>query len=159
MSIRTSTPINSPAVSSDETLLVPSRLLGALTVRRADVVSVVGGLYGFERCAAYALVPAGRDGLWWLQSTERAELVFLLADPFVFFPGHEVDVPPSELAHLGASASTTLVALVIITLPTGTADSPTANLRAPVILDAERRVARQVVLQDESISLTASLTI
>jgi flagellar assembly factor FliW len=147
------------AGDGDDVVVVRSRLLGDIPVRRADLLVAPAGFYGFEACRTFALVPAGREGLWWLQSVDRAGLVFLLADPFAFFPGYEVDLPPAELAHLDATEDTTLMALVIVTLPTRDAEGATANLRAPVIVDPARRLARQVVLVDDTLPLTAPLTL
>lgn len=145
------------AAGDADAVVVASRLLGQIAVRDADLVALPAGLYGFEACRTFALVPAGRDGLWWLQAVERAELVFLLADPFAFFPGYEVDVAPGELAQLDATEATPLMALVIVTLPARDGDAATANLRAPIVLDPARRLGRQVVLPDESLPLTAPL--
>lgn len=163
-SITSSTPLTAaPAVEAphsneSDVVLVPSQLLGSIPVPSQELFRL-DGLFGFESCTSFALVPAGRDGLWWLQSVDRAELVFLLADPFTFFPGHIVDVPPTELAQLDATDETPLTALVIVTLPARDGDAPTANLRAPIILDAARRVARQIVLGDDSLSLTAPVSL
>lgn len=159
--LKRATPIapNETVDEQADTLLVSSALLGTLPVRRADLLAVPAGLYGFESCTSFALVAAGRDGLWWLQSTERAELAFLLADPFQFFPGHEVDVPDAELAHLDATPNSVLMALVIVTLPARPGEPATANLRAPLVIDAARRIVRQVVLPDETLSLTAPIDI
>jgi len=132
-----------------DAVVVPSVLLGAVEVPRSELFTLPVGIFGFEHCRTFALVPSGREGLWWLQSTEREALVFLLADPFRFFPGYEVSVGPADLAHLGADERTTLMALAVVTLPRTVEEAPSANLRAPVLLDVQRRVGRQVVLADE----------
>jgi flagellar assembly factor FliW len=142
-----------------ESLVVHSVLLGELTVGPDELLTLPTGLYGFETNHAFVLVSAGRENLWWLQSTERAELVFLLADPFKFFAGYEIDVPDADLVSLGISPDATPLVLVIVTLPGSRADSPTANLRAPLIIDSAQRVARQVVLGVEALSMTAPLGI
>ncbi len=156
MSITKAQPLPKPGASAD-TVLLPSRLLGPLPVPRGELFTAPTGIYGFEACTTWALVPAGRDSLWWLQSADREELVFLLADPFAFFPGYEVDVPPAELAQLGATEDAALMALVIVTLPARAGDAPSANLRAPLVIDPARRVLRQFVMPDESLSLTATI--
>jgi flagellar assembly factor FliW len=151
-----------PASAGDadtDVVVLASRLLGALPVRRADLVATPAGLYGFEQCRTWALVAAGRDGTWWLQSAERPELAFLLADPFQFVSGYDVDVAPAELAALDATEETALVALVIVTLPARGGDPPTANLRAPVLVDPARRLARQIVLPDETLPLAAPIAL
>jgi flagellar assembly factor FliW len=136
--------------SEADTIVVPSVLLDSITVRRADLFAFPAGVFGFEHCNRFALVPAGRDGLWWLQSADRPDLVFLLADPFRYFPGYVVVVPPADLAQLEADDQATLMALAIVTLPRAEEVGPTANLRAPVLLDVGRHVGRQVVLLDDS---------
>ena len=146
---------------TNDDVVIHSVLLGEITARADELLTFPVGLYGFESCHAFALVSAGRENLWWLQSADRPELVFLLADPFQFFPDYEIDVPPTELMHV-TSADTpnaTPLVLVIVTLPAVRGESPTANLRAPILVDAARRVARQVVLPDERLSLTATLSI
>jgi flagellar assembly factor FliW len=49
------------------------------------------------------------------------------------------------------------MALVIVTLPAQPGDAPSANLRAPLVIDPARRVLRQLVIADESLSLTATI--
>jgi flagellar assembly factor FliW len=142
-----------------DSLTVTSVLLGELTVRAEELLTLPTGLYGFEERRAFVLVSAGRENLWWLQSTERPELVFLLADPFKFFAGYEIDVPDADVAALGIDPATTPHVLVLVTLPGAPNDSPTANLRAPLLIDPDRRVARQIVLGDERLSMTAPLGI
>jgi flagellar assembly factor FliW len=148
-----------PATPAAADVAIESLLLGTVTAGPDAIFEFPAGLFAFDACRRFALVPSGRDGLWWLQSAEHAELTFLLADPFRFYPGYEVQVPPTELAQLGDPAEGTVAVLVIVTLPRPDGEGATANLRAPVLLDAKRRVGRQVVLPDERREVTAPLTL
>jgi flagellar assembly factor FliW len=99
----------------------------------------------------FALLPAGRPGLCWLQSTEEPGLVFLLADPFAFFADYAPEVPDAELAQLGggrAPGAAHVAVLAIVTL--GADGAATANLRAPLVLDTQAQRGRQVVLPTEA---------
>ena len=138
---------------------IESLLLGPVTTGPDALFEFPAGLFAFESCRRFALVPSGRDGLWWLQSAEHAALTFLLADPFRFYPGYEVQVPASELAQLGDPADGSLAVLVIVTLPRPEGDGATANLRAPVLLHAQRGLGRQVVLPDDRREVTAPLAL
>ena len=124
---------------------IASTLLGPLEVDPDARLRFDAGLYGFPDARDFALVPAGRQGLWWLQSADEPALALLLADPFHFFPDYAPDVPDAELAALAPDAAE-FTLLVVVTL---SADAPTANLRAPVVVDARARRARQVVLPEE----------
>ncbi len=116
---------------------IDSALLGPVVADADAVYTFPDGLYGFERARAFVLVPAGREGLCWLQSLEDGALVLLLADPARFFP----DEPATSPNHAAA-------ARVVVTLPNAHGGIATANLQAPVRLHAITRVGRQVVLDD-----------
>jgi flagellar assembly factor FliW len=126
-----------------------SAVLGELAVPSASVYTLPTGLVGFERYTRFALVPAGREGVLWLQSAEEPGLAFVLADPFRAVPGYAADIPDPELAPLGAGGEGDFVVLVVVTL-SGTAGVPaTANLRAPLVFNVVTRRARQIVLPDD----------
>jgi flagellar assembly factor FliW len=113
------------------------------------------GLYAFAGARRFALVPAGREGLFWLQSLDDAALVFLLADPFAHRADYVADLPDADVGALGATgAPGELAVLAIVTLPAERGGTPTVNLRAPVVLHAHTRLGRQLVLQDDRWGMT-----
>src|SRR5215203_2321587 len=119
-----------------QTLPVPSVLLGALEVPAEAIYTFPVGLYAYDAARGFALVPAGREGLFWLQSLEDPALVFLLVDPFLHRADYEADLAP-----IGASgAANELAVLAIVTLPAERGGTPTANLRAPVVLNLHTRL-------------------
>lgn len=125
-----------PPAPAATTHTVDSVLLGTVVADADAVYTFPAGLYGFERARTFALVPAGRDGLCWLQSLENGALVLLLADPAHFYP----DEP--------AAAADDAVAQLIVTLPRVAGDTATANLQAPVLLNPATRLGRQIVRDD-----------
>lgn len=138
-----------PLAAQPHPTLVASDLLGPVMVPPEARYSFPAGLYGFDGCREFVLLPAGRPALHWLQSTEESGLTFLVAEPGAFFPEQEVDVPSPDLdAIAGADAEAAdFAAFAIVTLgrERGTA---TANLQAPLVLHAPSRTGRQVVLND-----------
>jgi flagellar assembly factor FliW len=145
--------------SGSATATVVSELLGDVELPAAALYTFPAGLYGFEACRRFALVPAGREGLFWLQSAELSGLVFLLADPFHFFPHYEADLPDDELATLGVAAGARPGVLVIVTLPGSGSETASANLRAPLVLEPTSRQGRQLVLADERLAVREPLTL
>jgi flagellar assembly factor FliW len=127
---------------------VRSTLLGDLAVTPEMRFAFPAGVYGFPESREYALVPGAREGTWWLQSTTEAALAFLLVDPFLYFPGYAVDLPPVELAELCAGEGSDVAVLAIVTLPPNRAERPTANLQGPVAFNMKERIGRQVVLAE-----------
>lgn len=105
-----------------------------------------GGLFGFPECHSFVLLPAPREGFFWLQSTEHEALCLLLADPFRLFRGYSVDLPKLDAAELGVAGPEDVAILVTVTLPEGNGRVGSANLQGPVALNLRTRRGRQVIL-------------
>jgi flagellar assembly factor FliW len=138
------------AVATSDTASIPqvavdSLVLGQLHVPSSAVFHFSGGLHGFETLFEFALVPAAREGLFWLQSLANREVAFLLIDPFLSSPGFEVDLGLTELAALQLESPSDALVLAIVTLPAGSAELPTANFRGPIVLNPTKQIAGQVV--------------
>lgn len=145
--------------AADALLSLDSDLLGPVEVPAQAAFEFPEGLLGFPDRRRYALVPAGREGLFWLQSAEDAALVFLLADPFRWYPDYEIDVPPAELAPLGVADAGELAVLAIVTLPGAPGEPASANLRAPLLFGTSSRLARQHVLAGERYGVREALAL
>ncbi|MEP6781485.1 MAG: flagellar assembly protein FliW [Gemmatimonadaceae bacterium] len=132
--------------ANDETLvLVDSVALGEVQVLTDSIFHFATGIHGFEMHQEFALIPAAREGLFWLQSLNSRDVVFLLIDPFVAVPGFEVDLGVTERASLELDNPMDVLVLAIVTLPIGQSASPTANFRGPIVLNTKKRVAAQIV--------------
>lgn len=135
-----------PHTSVTSTLVVASEVLGELTVPADSVLTFPTGLFGFPECRRFALVPAGRDGLYWLQSIEHSTLAFLLADPFQFFRGYAVELTAGDRVELAAQSASDVAVFVIVTLPQSRGAQPTANLQGPVALNLRAGLGRQLAI-------------
>lgn len=140
-------------------LRVRSDLLGELSVPPQQLVSFPHGLFGFPECREFALVPAERHSLFWLQSTAHPTLAFLLADPFEFFAGYAADVSPTDLAELQAKDAADVALLAIVTLPGARTAKPTANLQGPVAINLEARVGRQLAIEQSEFGVRCEFEI
>ncbi|MEO7359002.1 MAG: flagellar assembly protein FliW [Gemmatimonadaceae bacterium] len=134
-------PVSEPA----HTVAIDSLVLGQLQVPTSSVFHFPNGLHGFETHTEFALLPAAREGLFWLQSLTSRDAVFLLIDPFVASPGFEVDLGVTERASLQLESPMDVLVLAIVTLPVGSDTAATANLRGPIVLNARVRIASQVM--------------
>lgn len=141
-----------PAVQHDETatVSVTSVVLGELVLPETSVMTFVDGVHGFEAHKRFVLVPAAREGLYWLQSLAHKDICFLLADPFVAVPGYEVDLGATERLTLGLADPNDVLILAIVTLSPVQDALPTANLRGPLIFNVRTRAGKQVVTSNES---------
>ena len=134
--------------TNDPQLSIRSELLGEMEVPEESLFHFPEGLFGFEDAHGFVLLPAEREGLYWLQSQEFSALTFLMADPFAFVQGFSVDLPDSELAAVEPADAADLAVLAIVTLPRTAEECPTINLQGPVALNVRMRVGKQLVVQD-----------
>ena len=143
--------------SADRT--IGSRVLGDLVVPHSSVFTFPEGLHGFAAHHEYALVPAAREGFWWLQATDEAQLAFLLVDPFRVAPGYEVDLRAGDTEFLGLERPEDALVLSVVTLPASKGGTATTNLRGPVVFNVAERRGRQVVSAVEGHGLHVELAL
>ena len=135
------------AVTPDSStrVAIDSLVLGQVDVAPESVYAFANGMHGFETHTQFALVPAARESLFWLQSLSDRDIVFLLIDPFVASPGFEVDLALTERSALQLDSSADVLVLAVVTLPAGNANAPTANLRGPIVLNTRKQLAQQIM--------------
>ncbi len=129
---------------------------GAIDIDEARVLTFPGGLPGFEARRRFLLVPHGRgDGPFeWLQSVEDGSLAFLAMRPHQIFPAYQPRVPVAELEAIGLDkGGPTPVLYTLLTVPAGDPAGITANLLAPVVINPDARLARQVLVGGDEYGL------
>lgn len=116
---------------------------GPLEVEPEDLIRFPNGLPGMEDCKHWVLLAdAETSALGWLQCTSRAEVALAVVSPRRFVPNYQFRVYRSELAPLELDDVKDAQVLVIV----GKNDRAiTLNLKAPVVVNLQRRLGRQVV--------------
>ena len=138
---------------STTTYTITSPAVGTIEVHGDAVMHFTDALWGFPERTSYALLPAARQGLWWLLSIDEPQTTFVLADPFVDHPDYGVDLGESEREALQIVEPTDALALVMVALPMTASEPVTGNFRAPIVFNVSKGLARQVVNRDEQYSL------
>ncbi|MBL8930952.1 MAG: flagellar assembly protein FliW [Kineosporiaceae bacterium] len=80
-----------------------------------------------------------------LRSLEAPDVRFLVAAPNAFFPDYAFDLDEDTVLDLGLASAEDALVLVVLTVGADAA-STTANLLAPVVVNARNRSAAQVIL-------------
>ena len=84
----------------------------------------------------------------WLKSAEDESLAFVVIDPRLFLPDYRVEVRRDEVEMLGLQDPSQAWTVVLVVVGDDPQDT-TANLKGPLILNLEKKLGRQLVLQDE----------
>ncbi|MBN2326710.1 MAG: flagellar assembly protein FliW [Candidatus Omnitrophica bacterium] len=122
---------------------------GEVEIPIPEILTFPEGLLGFGRFHQYAILQdPGEAPFLWLQSIEKSDLSFVIADPFLFFPGYDIQVKTAELDDIDLRDLSKAVVYAIITIPKNPMNL-TANLRGPVVINSEAKLAKQFVLIDD----------
>jgi flagellar assembly factor FliW len=135
-------------VTSQHYLDVESHILGRLNIPAEECFEFPQGLFGFPACKRFAVVPTERPEFFWLQGMDCGSLAFLMADPFALVDGFYADMSEGNLLPLKAGKGSEISLLAIVTLPRSPEDVPTANLQGLLALNFEKRIGRQVIIQN-----------
>lgn len=120
---------------------------GRLDFDPNDRLIFAGGILGLEGCREWVLLAdADNEALGWLQSAERREIALAVVSPRPFVPGFQLRTSRSELAPLELTDLRQAQLLVIV----GKNDTGvTLNLKAPLVINLERRLGRQVIANND----------
>ncbi len=120
---------------------------GALTVCDEDVFRFPKGLIGFEQCQNWILLADDQNPMiGWLQCVDRPELALSVVSPRRFVEGYRVRIGSQQLAPLELSDGDRAYVLSIVAKHER---GRTMNLKAPVLVNLDRRLGVQVVTRDD----------
>ena len=149
---------------------IESTRFGRLVVDDERVMTFPNGLLGFPDRTRFALIQTSEENyFFWLQSADDPNLAFVVTDPTIFFKGYEVPLrdetrqdlqlpedvvePAAEaegqgVGHTrGGDAVPPFVQVFVICNKVG--DWLTGNLLGPLVVNANNRLAQQVVLTEK----------
>ena len=136
---------------------VETTRFGTLEVDESALISMPGGMLGFEDCTRFLLLQhrAGSN-FRWFQSIDEPAVAFVVVDPVTHFASYEFEVSDSDAEQLHLTNAEDASVLVVLTISNGGKDI-SANLVAPIIVNFEEQIAAQVVIQNERYSTQHSL--
>jgi len=142
---------------ADNKTEIVSPKLGKIRYSEDELITLTSPLLGFAELNDYLIISnSDYFPFLWLQAVEDPSVCFILIEPEPFFKDYKPKVNKRELKVMGVSSLSELKLFCIVVIP----DNPqkaTANLRAPVIVNFERKIAKQAVLEDETWDIRAPL--
>lgn len=132
---------------------INSRLFGEIDVDDSKVISFESGIIGFDDCKRFTLLfdseKSGQKSIMWLQSIDRPQLAFPVADPMNITEEYNPIVEDEWLEPIGGiEKEEDLYVLVILTVPSDLTRM-TANLKAPLIINTDTMKGCQLIVNNE----------
>jgi flagellar assembly factor FliW len=120
---------------------------GRLEVDDQRIIDLPHGLLGFPNHTRFALIQTGEENyFFWLQSVDEPALAFVVTDPSIFFKDYEVPIREETQAALQLAELSHAQVFVVCNKVD---EWLTGNLLGPILVNAQNRLACQVVLTEK----------
>lgn len=130
-------------------LKIKSSKLGDVEYAESDLITLSSPLLGFPELNDFLLI--SNDSSYpflWFQSVEDGNICFILVETNTFFKDYKPNINKRELKVLAIGDENEVKTFCIVVVP----DDPklaTANLRAPLVINFEKKLAKQIILDDD----------
>ncbi len=119
---------------------------GSIEIEPDDILFFRNGLLGFEDCRHWVLLAdAENTAVAWLQSMQNADVAMPVVSPRRFVSDYQVRLEPSDVDTLQLTSVEQAYVLGVVSREE---DALTLNLRAPLVINLDRRIGCQVVTVD-----------
>ncbi|MEC0241417.1 flagellar assembly protein FliW [Paenibacillus dokdonensis] len=126
-------------------MIIKTSSWGDLEIAEDQVYHFPKGIPAFEEETEFAVISLEEGRFHYLQSTKEQELAFLLADPFDYYPQYEFELPPADTEELQIDKQVNVRCVISLKEKL---ELSTINLLAPVILNPDKRLGKQIVLHN-----------
>jgi len=130
---------------------VSTSRFGEIEVPDEDIIRFPFGILGFDNSSDYVILndPA-TEPLRWLQSLQEPELAFVIIDPLRFRTEYELDLSDEDVESLELQSPEEAITYAIVVIPKNEPQKMTANLQGPIVINAARMIAKQVISTNSS---------
>lgn len=128
-------------------LKVHTSRFGEIEVDQDRIITMTSPVLGFPESHRFVLRPHNAGSAFmWLQSLDNPNLAFVVVPAGLIDKGFKPSLPEPDRQELELPPSQVAEYLVILTFNRADTLSITANLLGPVVLNTEKRLAKQVLL-------------
>lgn len=139
-------------------MTINTKNFGEIQINTEDTINFAEGLPGFHEDKRFLVLFQEPEGdapnpISFLQSIDNGELCFVLVDMSNFYPEYISSVHPTVQ---GEGFDETTIIYNIATVFEDMADT-TVNLKAPVLIDYEKKQGKQIILQGDEFPIRVKL--
>jgi len=131
---------------------------GDISIDESKVIQMRDGMLGFEQLKRYVLLPQDKETPFlWFQSVDDGLIAFVVIHSFVVKPDYEPVISDDEVKLLEIASPEDAVLLSVVTIRSDPF-KVTANLGAPIVVNAKKMLAKQVVLAEPNYPIQYPIT-
>jgi len=126
---------------------------GELEVDDGDIIFFDEGIPGFEDLRRFVLLSEENSYPFsWLQSVDDGDIAFVLIDPWYFKPDYSFDIDEGIISKLEIQNEGDVKVFAITVIPEDV-KLMSANLRAPIVVNINRKKGIQYIMNDDRYSI------
>ena len=131
--------------------------IGQIEFDNEDILLMATPMLGFPKLKKFLLISTEQTyPFYWFQSVENTDVSFLMLETSLFFSDYSPEIPSKDLKAVKCTDKSKLRIFAIVVVPKNPQDS-TANLKAPLIINEEKMLAKQVILDDDKYSIKTKI--
>ncbi|HEU24293.1 MAG: flagellar assembly protein FliW [Mesoaciditoga sp.] len=124
--------------------------VGTFDISEENVINFKNGIPGFENLRKFAVISlAETEPIKWLVSLEDKNIALPVVDPWIAFSDYSINLNQSVLDELENPAKEHVLVFCVISLK----EPVTINLIAPIIINLEKGIGMQVILEGTNYSV------
>ncbi|SHP78902.1 Flagellar assembly factor FliW [Mycobacteroides abscessus subsp. abscessus] len=128
---------------------IKTKYHGEVQINDHEVINFVKGIPGFPNEENFTILSLEEDGVFSiLQSVVTPELAFVIVNPFHYFKDYDFHLEDQVVEALSIKLPEEVQVFTILTVQEPF-EKTTANLQAPLIINKNNRMGKQVVLNNE----------
>ncbi len=138
--------MNTATVSNQQRTINTSRF-GKIEIDTDKIIKMTSPFLGFPEDREFILLPhAPESPFWWLQAANNPQLAFVVIQPELVDTSYAPKISNNIRQELQIDTEKDQEILVILTIPKGHPEQMTANFLGPVVINATKKIAKQVLL-------------
>jgi flagellar assembly factor FliW len=129
---------------------IKTKYFGEIEIPESETILFPFGIYGFEECNRFVLLHDEEDDsgvFMYLQSAEEEILCFIVMEPEIIAPNYSPKLPDDILRKIGADENDKDgIRYIVMSIIREDISKSTVNLLGPIVINTEKKIAMQVVL-------------
>lgn len=136
---------------------IVSSKLGEIEYKEDDIITLSSPFLGFPELSDFLLISNESSyPFLWFQSVEDPDICFVVVEAATFFKDYNPTLNKREIKVLAVDDIKEVKIFCIVVVP----DDPkmsTANLRAPLVINFAKKLAKQIILDDDTYKIKTPL--
>jgi flagellar assembly factor FliW len=128
---------------------IKTKNFGLVSYNEEDVLYFDDGIPGFEGLKSFILLSVDEyTPFKWLQSLDDTNIAFVIIDPKAIVKDYKVELDEETVKLLDIKDLNHILVFAIVVIP-DEIEKMTANLKAPIIINAENNKGMQILLDND----------